>query len=117
MGKLKNPIAFFLAASVFFTVAAGALFVIRNDVIFSGQLFDFSQEESFVFFGKKFNLKDSITKTASQYLSLCDSFATILIPDFFFSHAKETAKDISLAVTGIIFDVYDIATDFVYGKM
>ena len=117
MERLKSVVTFFMAGIVFFTVAVGALFIIRDEGLKNSSLFDFSDREKIVFLGKEIQIDERISDGFRGYLGVCEDFSDTLLPDFADSEIKSTAEDITTAVTGIISDLYCAVSEFVYGKM
>lgn len=117
MEKIKSFGAFLLAGTIFLSIATGVLFIMDNHLLHNSLLFDISDDSKIVFLGKEIKINEKLTDTAKGYAALCDDLSKLLIPDFFTDEIKSTAKDIPSAVSGVVFDLYDIATEIIYGKM
>ncbi len=117
MTVFKTILAFSVAAAIFFTVAAGALFVIKGEGNRLSELFASHGDGEYVFLGKKVTLNNVIIRGIEEYIGHCRDFSELIFPDYFTTIAKNTAALSGAAVAGIISDIYLLASDFVYGNM
>ncbi len=117
MEAFKNILAFSVAAAIFFTVAAGALFVIKGKDGELSELFGSNGDGEYVLLGKKVTLNKGIIRGIEGYLGHCRDFSELIFPDFFIAPIKTTATLSGAAVAGIVSDIYLLASGFVYGNM
>ncbi len=117
MTGLKNAVAFSVAAAIFFMVAAGALFIIKSGTDTQSEIFRIIGDEEFVFFGQKITINQNVIDGINTYLYYCRRFSDLIFPDCFKTPVKNAAELYGSAVAGIIYDLYTIAYNFVYGNM
>lgn len=61
--------------------------------------------------------ESNFIKELEEYTNVCDSFSSLIFPDFFPKAEKSTADIIFSAVQNVFAGTYEVLKDIVYGNM